>query len=217
MPEKSAALRLVRDQQGQRVTIDDILECLQPEAFDAIEAKLRRVREAFNCPLTVANYEAFKDVIFEYHILYFKTFYNADLKQLADQDFARYDAYNFALRNMTKYNPGLQRRHARDLHEQERNAITGRNGGMISVIDDLTDALVQLHSQSHIELVFFDLIAPSDYETRFRLAQELVEKYGPVLFPDKKIVHYAIIGCNLQEFVASFVTHLRELRRTWQH
>ncbi|HEY3439717.1 MAG TPA: hypothetical protein VGK29_03150 [Paludibaculum sp.] len=217
MPEQSRALRQVKDERGQRIGIDDILECLTPEVFDEIEAKLRRMREAFHCELIVSDFEGFKDVIFEYHNLYHKTFYNADLKSLPDQAFARNEAYEFALRNMTKYNPSLQRRHARDLHEQERNAITGRNGGMISVIDEFTDALVQLHITTRIELVFFDLIPPSDYDTRFRLADELLQKYGTILFRDKELVHHAIIAMNLQEFVTSFVMTLRDLRRSWQH
>lgn len=208
-----SALRFVMPRPEKRLTIDELLSELSQDKFDAIEAAARIMREHFTCPPTVPNYDAFKDVLCDFYAHYMKTFYNAtiDPRDPVWRDMA----YEFAQRNITKYNPSLQVRQARDLHEQERNAITGRNGGMITVIDDFTDAIIKLHINGRIHSVFFDLISPSDYDTQLRLADELLKKYGE-LFTDEELIPHYIVGMNLEEFVSSFIHMLTPIRRAWR-
>ena len=87
---------------------------------------------------------------------------------------------------------------------------------MVAVLDSLTDALVKFHTQSYIHAVFFDVIRPSDYDARLRLAQELLNRYAPVLFPGEEIKPYWLLGANIEQFIQGFVTQLQGLRNQWQ-
>jgi hypothetical protein len=99
----------------------------------------------------------------------------------------------------------------------ERNAIAGREGGLIAVIDALTDGIIKLHTKTYVQAVFFEHIAPSDYQTRLRLAEQLLKKYGPFLFPGEELLPHYILGANLEAFINGFVTHLHALRREWRY
>ncbi len=200
----------------ERVTIDDLLGLLGPDKFNQIEATARIMRQTFHCPYTVRDYEEFKDVILSYYALYQKTFYNADIGT-KNNEYWRHHAYEFAQHHLTKYNPGLQQHHARDLREQERNSITGRHGGMIRVIDTFTDAIINYHHEQHLHAVFFDLIAPSDYDTRLRLADEFLKKFGSALFPGQQLLPHYLVGLNLEEFITNYVRQLQTFRTGWEY
>lgn len=53
-------LHLVKEQaRGGPVTLDQLLDLLGPAEFDAIDAKTKRMRESFECPYTVRDYQEF--------------------------------------------------------------------------------------------------------------------------------------------------------------
>lgn len=204
-------LSIVRErvQQGEIVTIATILDLLRPEEFDRIEAKVRMMRETFPCPHTVHDYDAFKQLLMLFWARYHKCMYSmtyhgepGDLPGLIKEQ-----AFKFVEQHLG----GLQAWNA-----AERNAITGREGGMVSILDSLTDALVKSHTQSYIQSVFFDVLRPSDYDARLRLAQELLNKYAPVLFPGEEIKPYWLLGANIEQFIQGFATHIHALRREWR-
>lgn len=204
-------LSIVRErvQQGELVTIATILELLRPEEFDRIEAKIRMMRETFPCPHTVKDYEEFKYLIMLFWAHYHKAMYNmtygGDARDLPG--LIKEQAFRFVEQHLG----GVQGWSA-----AERNAIKGREGGMVSVLDSLTDAIVKSHTQSYIQAVFFDVLRPSDYDARLRLAQELLNKYAPVLFPGEELKPYWLLGANIEQFIQGFVTQLQGLRKQWQ-
>jgi hypothetical protein len=78
------------------------------------------------------------------------------------------------------------------------------------------DVLIRLHREAYLRSVFFERIAPSDYDPRLRLADEL-KKYGGILFPGEELLPHYFMGMNLEEVIKSFLTHLEELRREWRY
>jgi hypothetical protein len=188
-----SALHLIKTTPQERLTIDELLTLLGPDKFTEIEARARIMHETFACPHIVPDYEGFKDTLVSFYALYQKTFFNADIPT-NNLEYWRNFAFDFAQQHLTEYNPALKERHARDLRAHERNSITGRHGGMINVIDTFTDAIIRLHNESHIRSVFFERISPSDYDTRLRLADELIKKYGTFLFPNEELFPHYFFG-----------------------
>jgi excisionase family DNA binding protein len=72
---------------------------------------------------------------------------------------------------------------------------------VIAVIDALAEGILKAHLERYIKSVFLDLIAPSDYNTRLRLAEELLRKYGPLLYPGEQLLHPAFLAVNLEQFI----------------
>jgi hypothetical protein len=206
-----AKLHLVKQQRTEQgyVTLDQILSALSPEELDALDAKVKMMREAFPCPYKVNNYEDFKACLDEYWMHYMKWFCYVDYKAIGMtiDGITKQHAYQFIEQTLGGY---------QELLTAERNAIAGREGGMIGVIDQITDALGKQITTNYIRSVFFDLIEPGDYDTRLRLAEELLKKYGPYLFPGERLLPHYIIGANLETFIQGFATQLHGIRRQWR-
>lgn len=188
-------------------TVEELLSLLGPQAFDAIEQKIRVIRETFNCPPTVRDYEEFKDVLYDYYGHYQKAYFNADLKGAAARvgavDVWRQTAYRFLQEHLGSHHAMLT---------AERNAIKGREGGMIRVIDEYTDAIIKRHTQVYIETVFYERIAFDDYPLRMRLAAELLKRVGP-MFPGEELLPEWVVGWNIQEVIAAYAQLMYPVRR----
>jgi len=202
-------LFIINAPQPERLSVEALLSLLGPDKLNAIDTKAKIMREAYACPHTVSDFEAFKTTIFEFYAHYQKAFFNADYKNVTDREAARQFAYRFAEQQLGSYQGGMR--------AAERNAITGRDGGMIGIIDALTDSIIKLHTETYIRSVFFDRIAPSDYDTRLRLADELLKKYGQYLFPGEELLPHYFLGMNLETFIQAFATHLHSIRRDWRY
>lgn len=208
-------LHLVQpDGKPQRgVTIEELLALLHPDHFDAIEARARTMREAFTCPPAVPNYEAFKDVLYEYFAHYQKWWFNADLKAAVatvggGADVWRQDAYRFLQEHLGGHDA---------IRAAERNAITGREGGMIRVIDEFNEGIIKRHTQTYIQSIFYERIGPSDFATHMRLAAELLARFGPLLFSGEQLLPHYFVGTRLKEILQTFAMHLHAIRKEWRY
>jgi hypothetical protein len=194
-------------------TIDELLLLLRPEHFDGIEARARTMREAFQCPPTVRDYEEFKAVLYEYFVHYQKWWFHADIKAATAKlgggdDVWRQDAYRFLQEHLGGYDAILA---------AERNAVRGREGGMIRVIDDFTEGIIKRHIQTYIESIFYERIGPSDFDLHLRLAAELLRRFGPVLFPGEELLPHYFIGMRLKEILQGFAVHVHAIRKQWRY
>jgi hypothetical protein len=208
----SNKVHLVKRQveESGRVSLEQIFDLLSLDELDALDARVKQMRESFPCPYQVRDYDEYKHWLEEYWILYMKWFYGADYKAVGITEL-----------------DGLTRQHAFALIEQslggerqmktaERDAIAGRNGGLIAIIDQITEGLGKLALKNYISFVFFELIPHNDYELRERLAKELINKYGPVLFPGERLQPSWHLAANLEAFIEGFVMHLHGLRKQWR-
>lgn len=193
-----------------RVTLEQILDLLNLDELDALDARVKQMRESFTCPYQIRDYDEYKYWLQEYWMVYMKWFYGADYKAVGITEL-----------------DGLTRQHAFALIEQslggerqmktaERDAIAGRNGGLISIIDQITEGLGKIALKNYINFVFVELIPHGDYELRERLAKELLNKYGPTLFPGERLQPSWYFAANLEAFIEGFVMHLHGLRKQWR-
>lgn len=188
----------------QKPSIDYLLSLLSTDAFDYIEALGLDVRETFECPPIVPDYEAFKDVLYRFHAHYEKTFFGADHTHVTNREFARMRAYAFAEQHLAGRGGSL--------FGHERNARSGYAGGMRQVINELTQRLIKFHQEQYVHAIFFDLIGPSDFPTMKGLAEAFVEKCAR-FFPQITIIPTAFIATDLERYVGVVAGHLREMQR----
>jgi hypothetical protein len=202
-------LHVVKPDWRPRLTLDDVLVPLHPDRFDEIEAKVRVMRESFTAPVKVADSEGFKRVLLQFqshHVLWLR---GAPLQRAdGNTDLQKSEAIDFAETHMKNYSGGLT--------SAERNAITGRAGGMIGVIDAITDGLVKFHVDAYIKAVFRKLLALSDFETRCWIVEQVMRRYGGELFPDEELKRPEQWAGQMEEFVTSFVMHIHALRGQWR-
>ena len=199
-------LALVKQQQAAhgRVSLEQLLTLLHPDELDTIDARGKLMRESYRCPFTVLNYDEFRARLMEFWAHYLTAFVGVDLRDHAELGMIKRQAFAFIEQHLGGY---------KQLLTAERNAITGRDGGFIAIIDTITDAIIKHQTELYVRNVFFELLDPGDYDNRLRLAQELLKKYGPVLFPGEELLPHWILANNVEEFIHAFVNQLHTLRR----
>ena len=196
------------------LSINELLGLLHPDHYDAIDRDVRQMRQSYYCPAVVRDYEEFKDVLHSYYKHYQKAVFDIDEDAATHDEHHRKIMREYAYREIAERLLGA---YQGDLRTAERNAIMGRDGGMIRVIDAMTEGITKFLTENYIRAVFMDAISPSDYNTRFRLAEELIKRFGPVLFPHEELLHPAILGHDLEKLMNGFVQHLHSLRRAWRY
>lgn len=196
----------------QPISIEGLLSLMGPDKLDPIEQKVRVLRESFACPLIVRDHDEFLRVIYDYYAQYFIAFYTADPRKSVreiQKDFWKDLALQF-FRQHVSAKTG-------DLRTAERNAQLGRDGGMIAVIDAITEGILQTHLKIYIERVFYERIPRSDYDTKLRLAQELLRKYGSLLFPGEELAPDYFLAMDIETVIQAFVQHIHAIRREWRY
>jgi hypothetical protein len=186
------------------VHIDDLIPCLNPDIFDQVAGQVRMTRETFPCPYVVRDHDEFHDVLFHYWMHYQRTFFHLDHANVPDVSLARGAAYEFVQQHLKGYSGGLR--------TAEANAIAGREGGMILVVDSLTEGICTLHTKMYVDAVFNELVPPNDWGLRFRLAAELLHKYG-ACFEGVPLQPVEVYGANLEEYVMTVVKIMHEMQK----
>jgi hypothetical protein len=199
----------IPDPANESVSLRQLLDLLSPDKLGTIHQMVRTMREAFQCPYIARDYNDFLRVIYDYFTHYQLTFFNADIKRGTvhhqTSDYWKDLSMEFMQKHLGSYQG--------DLRTAERNAVTGRDGGMIAIIDAMTDSLTKLHTKLYVERVFREYIPQSDLDTRMRLAQELLKQYGDFLFKGEELLPYFFLGMNIEEVIQAFVNHLHNIRR----
>lgn len=190
---------LVSRETGRLVPVHDVVGQLSAPYVDVLEQRVRVMREDFRCPPRVASAEEFRGVLSRFYAHYERTLHGAG----PDAVFVMEDVYVFTKRFL----------HG-DLGEWEKNAVRGRDGGMIGVIDAITDALVKQQTDAYLDRVLWEFI-PTDHHARLQLAEALLAEYGPRLSPgDDRIPAFALAN-NLEGTLKGLANMIRSSRRDW--
>jgi hypothetical protein len=181
------------------ISLPQLMKLLSFEHLEPIELEVRAFREKHAAQPTVRNHEEFRDAMIAFHTEYERTFH---------------------LRENNKCMPPestLQflRQHIKDLDTAERNSITGRDRGLIGVLDDLTDALVRQALETHLDFVLTEYV-PNDDDMRLWLAEELLRIYGPALFPGEKLRPAHVLAVNIETTLKNFAMNIHTLRKQWR-
>jgi hypothetical protein len=182
------------------ITVAQLLALLDTDHLDAQELRVRRMRESFQCPATVQDHSEFRDWLFALYAHHSKCFYGGPG--------APHEYPELVWGH-------LRRLYQKDFNVAERNAILGRDGGLIRVIDDLTDGMVKEQIDTYIDLIFFDYLS-RDLDDKVVLAQELLTHYGNILFPNEKLKHRLLLAVDIETFLKQFATHMHAMRKDWR-
>lgn len=203
------------------------MDLLSPAKLNLISLDVKQWREHVHVPVMVATREEFRDLYFALYRSYQQTFPHTAppgrpsstalesgppaLRRQAQEDliiYERWRAESFAF--------VTQHLGADHLDEHERRCLTGREGGAITFADELAEALEKYHTELYLRRVFYDAFAPWDYETRLRLATELLDHYGRYLFPEDTLQHPVLFAANFEHFIRAFINQLHVIRKAWR-
>jgi hypothetical protein len=187
-----SALRIVREgSRKEPIGVEEFLGLLDYRSLDTVTARVQQMRETFQAkvPRDRGEYRAELVRFWNHHCL---AFYGAAPKPDPSRAPNAYD--DLALND-------LERWYGNSLHDVERDAILNRNGGLIAILDKITEALVKQHIQAYIEGVFFDYM-PTDPHLRLRLAEELL-RYFPQLRGDDMQPAF-FFSANIEQVLTKF-------------
>src|SRR5579863_3217556 len=119
------------------IRVSDLVHLLSATYLDQIEREIRYIRETFRCPPTVPDHEEFRREIFRFHLHYETAIRTPNKVGVTSPE----GSFEFLRRHLKG-----------DLHTVERNAIMGRDGGFLRVVDDMTDSLVKMHQEHYVDM-----------------------------------------------------------------
>jgi len=186
-------------------TLQQLLGLLSSDKFDKIEQQARLMRETFQCPPFARDYDEFKNVIHKFFAHYQKAFFNVDIlksKYEWADEFWKSHAVDFAQRLLG------------NMRAAEMKALTGREGGLIGVINQLTEGILRLHAENYVKNVFYDHIPASDFDLRLRLTRELLKTHGQRLFPGEQMLPDFLLMADIESVIKAFVAQLEPIRRS---
>jgi len=219
-------LSIIRPKEGAApITLDQILLLLHPDnptGIGGIEQDLKDLREKFHCPYVVRDYEHFKEILFAFFKHYQITYYDAEITPPAQRDLrsTEIEVRSAALEQASVYEHWKQEGYSfceryigeREMSGAARNAIAGREGGMIAIIDNITDAILKESIERYMHSVFFEYVPSIDIQLQIRLAEELMNRCRGLL-PGEELLHIMFPASNLEAFITSYAKLSHPLRR----
>ncbi len=208
--------------------IDELLWRLRPEALDQVEIeRVLSVHEKIICPATVRDTEHFDALVCTYYNGYWRGLYSdpsASFRSLARDHFGRHlQGYPVPpqpkpLFHFPRHGPSIIDIHAHAYTPQmmaaERNAISGKEHGMIGVVAIYQRHLLEAVVEFKISWELSQVIPWTGIGDRLWLVHRIYERFGPVIDaePGSPFSSSAWWGQE-EEFLHHFIGQLRALKR----
>jgi hypothetical protein len=191
-----------------KVDVQQIIAMLGVEKFAAIERKIREIRESVHLPYIVRDYKEFKRVVTEYHSEYLAKYFHADPRPYVKNDENRYkfwqcESIDWLTKLLGGYNAYCK---------AEKDSIKGLDGGLIAVIDKVTEKLIEEHKNIYLRTIITDYIEPNDFEHRLKLAEEYLNRFGKHLYGNDHLKHIALIAANIESVIEGHIMALNQQR-----
>ena len=154
-----------------------ILDLLDPEHIAGVFGNDHEMaRESFHLTgNTVSSHKEFYDIILKYYRHHFSRTIASGTP--VPEDVAAGEARRILERSFREYG-GYEGAY--------KNAISGKAGGMVAVVNAIATALRQNQEELHIENVFYKEIDPMDYEEIVELMVQLLDRFGGYLSPSER-------------------------------
>ncbi len=209
------------------VTVQVFLDFLSPAKLNLIELDVAAWRQQLRMPATVPDRQAFHDLCFSLYLNYQEVFHQAvppaipGRSELESSSPSLRAEAREALVVLDRWGSeafAFVKKHAGDeqLGEEEIRCRTGREGGCYRFADRIAESVQKYHMEVYLRRVFYELLPPNDYELRLRLATELLQHYGQVLFPHDQLQHPVVFAANFETFIRAFVNQLHVMRKAWR-
>ena len=101
-------------------------------------------------------------------------------------------------------------------HQAIKNAIRGRDGGMIKILDIITKGLKREAVTHYVTAVFLDVIDPIDWDTKVRFMEKYIERYGHVVLPDEELLSPYELAAHMETVIQNHVSLINQFRTRLQ-
>ncbi len=202
-------------------SVQDLIDLLHIDIIGSeIESKHSMIREAYRVPKYVADdYDDFKAIVLHYYQYHHAAWLNVDFGMPPDMAHGRVLEI---LNNMSRPDTRLSR--VRGYLDQEgggyvkaiKNALRGRDRGLVGVIDDIAEAMKQEAVKQYVTAVFLDGMDPLDFETRVAFMEEYIRRYGNVVLPGEDLMSPYELAAHLEVVIENHVKLVNQFRNTLQ-
>ncbi len=204
----------------QATNVQDLIDLLHPDIIGGeVESRFDMIRESYQLlsPI-VPDYDAFKAVVTDFYQYAFQEWYNATIEMppamawgQAHRILQRLSLPDARLSRIRTYldNQG-------GYHLAIKNCLRGRDGGLIKVLDTITEGMKREAVQQYVTSVFLDAIDPLGWDIRIRFMEEYVQRYGHLVLPDEELLSPTELAAHMEAVIESHVGLVNQFRTRLQ-
>ncbi len=200
--------------------VQDLIDLLNIDVIGReVEAVHNLIRESYVVPYPIADsFDDFKAIVTHYYQYHFSMWYGIEFDMEPDMAWGR---VTNILRNMPRPDARLSRISTYldaqgSWNQAIINTLTGRHGGLISVIDQIAEAMKADAVKQYVTAVFLDCINPLNFETKVLFAQQYLERYGHMVLPGEELLSPYELAAQLEPVIEQHVRLINEFRHTLQ-
>ncbi len=97
-----------------------------------------------------------------------------------------------------------------------KNAIRGREKGLVGFIDVIADSLRDEAVEKYIMYVVTTHIPPMDYDLKVRLMKEYLKKYASHILPNEQLMSPYELAANIESLIKFHMEWINSLRKNIQ-
>jgi len=202
-------------------SVHDLIDMLHIDKIGRhIESVHNMIREGYEVKkYVVDSYEEFKEVVPDYYQYHLGAWMKAQSPFPADW------AFDFALRILDTPIPDVRMSKVDGLLEKKggfaravNNARTGRNGGMVGVINDIAEIMKEQAVRHWVTGVFRCGVDPLDFDKRVAFMQEYQDHYGNLILDGDAMIspYEAAAFSNFELIIESHTRLVNEFRKFLQ-
>jgi hypothetical protein len=185
----------------KKLTLQNIFDRLRSGDLDLVEQQVINIREAFNCPSSVATMDEAESV--------FVRFYSSYAKMKYGDPAGVYTSPALALPDLERLVGGWGQ-----LWDLRREAVYGPRNVM-EIVDFLAEKMARSDLESHVDRVFDEARVTAG--NIYALAEEMVARFGHLLSLPPYF-HYSTLAADrrtFQKHVLQLALQLREVHNKW--
>lgn len=201
-------------------SVQDLIDWLNIDFVGReIESKHNMIREAYQVPKYVADdYEDLKIILIHYYQYHFSAWMKVGFHMPEGMAWRRtWDIMHTTPHPDSRLTliRGYMEKHG-GFHQAVKNALTGRHGGLVSIIDQIAEAIKDEAVTQYVTAVFLDCIDPNDFSTRTALMREYKRIYGHVILPGDRLLSAEELAANIELVIDRHVQLINEFRKFMQ-
>ena len=196
-------------------SVQDLIDAIHIDVIGRkVERKHDLIRERYEVPkFIVDDYEDFKSIVTGYYQYHFSAMFKSGAEM---PDYMAHNHAEIILENMYPPDPRLTNVRGyldkRGSYMQAyKNALRGRHGGLVAVIDEIADAMKKEAVDRYISSVFLEYINPTDYDTCVAFMREYIDRYGHVALPGEDLESPYLLATKIEVVIQNHVRVINEL------
>ena len=188
-------------------SFQEILDLLHVDLISSrVESMHDMIREAYTVrSYVVENYDEFKAAIRRYYEYHYTTWLEVDSGVVVG---GTGGLSSTALSRASELTGG----HAQAF----KNARSGRNGGLLGVINQIAENFKKVAVQQYVDSVLKRCIDPLDFPRKVEFMEEYLSMYGMLLLPDEEFLYPEEMAANIEGVINNHIAMINRFRNIVQ-